>query len=762
MNLLRQYRFASFLLVLLAIAAFSIAELDFALLFVAGTLATLSWYVTEGPRGRTLPDWAANAIIVAILAWSAFDFAARGELTDAMGALGRFLLSLLVVKLFARRTVNEDRQRLSLATMIVVAGCLQSVQFVFGILVLAYAAVAVWTAMLWRMHASAEAARAERRASEGFAPPLELVAGRRAGAQFRGSVAVAIVTTFAVSAVCFVLFPRFAEIGDRGPRGSRSSTGFTDEIRLLDVGRITESRRELFTLRWTDAGANPQRSLRPLLLRGAVLDRYDASEQRWGTRRGAPTIRTLRTQTEGRFTALAAGPLEARAGVYTAEVQMRSFATDVMFSLYAPIAISTSESRTVALEPSTLLLRDVSTDRIGRYWSYSILVQPQPGPETLALLAGGPGAPPRPQEFPVAAVEPIARGILAEVERTANLPPYDPATATPAEMWTRNREVARAIASWMKSRFDYTTDLSGFVRVEGEDPIVSFLTRYRAGHCEYFASALCAVLRSLGIESRVVTGFIAIEYDENAEHYVVRESNAHAWVEVRSGEHAWIAVDATPEESLIQIQEKNRSFADRFRWIYDRIEFLWNSRVVTYDSSTQATIANRVQQGWWSGIAARLERVSVAMRALASDLSLGRAGGLWFAVIAIGLSTAGLAALIVAVNRRRLRLRLRIDGLDARERRRLLRDAAFYADALEALDRAGLGKPAHETPAAHARTLGAGDAALGSAFGAIAEAFYRVRYGGVVPGQDQAKAHSALVSELRGLLRQKRAAPRAD
>ena len=29
-------------------------------------------------------------------------------------------------------------------------------------------------------------------------------------------------------------------------------------------------------------------------------------------------------------------------------------------------------------------------------------------------------------------------------------------------------EVARAIASWMKSRFDYTTDLSGFVRVEGD------------------------------------------------------------------------------------------------------------------------------------------------------------------------------------------------------------------------------------------------------------------------------------------------------
>jgi hypothetical protein len=64
MTLLRRHRIASFLLAIVAIVAFSIAELDFTMLFLGVVLAVLSWYVTEGPRGRTLPDWAANTVVV--------------------------------------------------------------------------------------------------------------------------------------------------------------------------------------------------------------------------------------------------------------------------------------------------------------------------------------------------------------------------------------------------------------------------------------------------------------------------------------------------------------------------------------------------------------------------------------------------------------------------------------------------------------------------------------------------------------------------
>ncbi|MFM1824236.1 MAG: hypothetical protein RI967_2502, partial [Planctomycetota bacterium] len=323
------------------------------------------------------------------------------------------------------------------------------------------------------------------------------------------------------------------------------------------------------------------------------------------------------------------------------------------------------------------------------------------------------------------------------------------ADAGEPERFTYARETARAIAGWMRANFRYTTDLSDFTRIAGEDPIVGFLARHRAGHCEYFASGLCAVLRSLGIDSRIVTGFIAIEYDEAASQYIVRESNAHAWVEVRTGPFAWTAVDATPEETLLELQERNRSFADRFRWIYGKLEFLWNSRIVSYDSGAQATIAGRVQRGWREAVGERLSSILGSMRALAASLSLGRAGGVWFSVIAIGVSTAGLAVLILAIRRRRLRRTLRIEGVAAAEERRLLRDAGFYAEALEVLARADLAKPEHATPRMHAAALAARNPAVGAAFEAIADAFYRVRYGGATPSREEAKTCLSLLAELR-------------
>ena len=116
MTLLRQYRFASFMLVIVSIIAFSIATVDFVQLFLAVTLAMVSWYVTEGPRGRALPEWIANALMLAVLGWFGLDFVRTGELSDAIATLGRFLLWILVIKLFSQPGRHEERQRLSLSS----------------------------------------------------------------------------------------------------------------------------------------------------------------------------------------------------------------------------------------------------------------------------------------------------------------------------------------------------------------------------------------------------------------------------------------------------------------------------------------------------------------------------------------------------------------------------------------------------------------------------------------------------------------------
>jgi transglutaminase-like putative cysteine protease len=762
MKLLRQYRFMSFVLVLLALVAFAIAELDFTMLFTGVVLAVLSWYVTEGPRGRTLPPWATNVLTLGALGFAALDFLASGGLADAMETLGRFLLWLLIIKLFSRRGPRDDRQRLSIATMLVLVGCLESVTLAFGLLVFAYGAAAAWTAMLYRLSQGADEARTARAAAPGFAPPLELAYGRRAAPQFRGLASVAVLMLFAGSALGFFFFPRFGKVRLNQLVGE-SVTGFNDEIDLRRGDRISESRREIFTVQWIDPTGEPVRSARPLLLRGAVLDRYDAAQERWMARRSGAGTSTFRTPLDGSDASLLRNPAENARPPHRARFEMRSVASEELFSIYAPVGIATSVPRTISIDPRTLLLRDASLERLGRPWSYELLVQPVPDAATLEDLAlGRREREGRNSGFPVPEVAVIAREILADASRSMNVPPDPGPDASPLERWTHGREVARAIASWMRSRFTYTTDLSMLARVPDEDPIVSFLTRHRAGHCEYFASGLCAVLRSLGIESRIVTGFIAMEYDESGRYYVVRESNAHAWVEVRTGEFAWTAVDATPEDSLVEIQERNRSVADRFRWIYSRLEFLWNSNVVAYDSSSQQEFASRVRSGWRDAITERLESVTRRMQDVAAELSLGQAGGVWFTTVGVCVGAAGLAALIVLVRRRRLRAALHVERLDAREQRRLARHAAFYVDAMRMLSRAGYEKPDHLSPQAFADTLEREQPELGVALRPIVAAFYRVRYGGHAPDEGEANAHLSLVLGLRKALDPNSRARRAD
>lgn len=92
-----------------------------------------------------------------------------------------------------------------------------------------------------------------------------------------------------------------------------------------------------------------------------------------------------------------------------------------------------------------------------------------------------------------------------------------------------------------------TTDYRYSLEVERPrrtDPIVDFLTRNKAGHCEYFASAFALLARSARIPARVVAGF-RVEERSPLGYLIVRERNAHSWVEVWIDDH-WETWDPTP------------------------------------------------------------------------------------------------------------------------------------------------------------------------------------------------------------------------
>ncbi len=147
---------------------------------------------------------------------------------------------------------------------------------------------------------------------------------------------------------------------------------------------------------------------------------------------------------------------------------------------------------------------------------------------------------------------------------------------------------ARAVENYLQTRFDYSLEM----RATGEQPLGDFLFNVRAGHCEYFASAMAIMLRTQGIATRIVNGFQQGEYNETAEVFVIKQKDAHSWVEVYfPGENVWIPFDPTP------FAEQNRSattattgILKKFGSYLEALETFWIQYFVSYDNQEQRSL----------------------------------------------------------------------------------------------------------------------------------------------------------------------------
>jgi transglutaminase-like putative cysteine protease len=724
MKPLRRVRLELLVLAEIAIAAFCVSQRSIGLFLLAGSLGALSWYVTQGPRGRTLPRWASTALTVLIIAEAGWSWVLNPDPSEAMTLLGRFAMWLAVLKLYESRSPRDDAQLLALSAVLVVAGALHTVDLLFAMLLLVYGIGTIRVAMLLQLVST------ER---EGSSDGTERMAGRRFSSQLRRTVVLTAVGSMLVAVVVFVVFPRRLESDPR--RGGFAGTpvsGFVEEVDLFAGERISESRREVFSVRWLDRAGESIRFPQPLLLRGSVMSEYQPDSSRWTSSSARRRIRTVTVRSDLAMTPLSLPPVRPRSETYRQQVVMRSMASETVFAAFAPIGLSAPDRRSFGIDLSTLVIREVGIERLSRLQSYEVQVEPYPGPETLAPLLGEIGAriPPLP-EFPVARIREIAESILAEKSDDPDLeglPSEEDAAADPELRWERNRRISRVFAAWLRDegRFAYTTDLGDFVRFDGEDPIESFLERHRFGHCEYFASALAALCRSIGVDARLVTGFIAMEWDQGTSQYVVRESNAHAWVEVRTGRYLWSSLDPTPAEDLEAIAASRRSWLDEWRWIYDRIELFWNSRIVSYDGAVQASLADRVARGWAQTAEDAIESATERLRETTRRFALGAAAVPWVGAILLGVATAIAAATLAVGRRRRLR---REAALPSGAGRRLLAIAEIHLEAMRLWSRAGWDRPPWEPPRRFLASLPCelDDAVTHTR--AIVDLYYRARFG---------------------------------
>ncbi|MHC5024591.1 MAG: transglutaminaseTgpA domain-containing protein, partial [Planctomycetota bacterium] len=177
MKLLRSFPLLAFALVLLSIVGLCVAQKSVGLLLVAGALAVTSWYVTEGPRGRSLPRWVSNVLVLAVSLNVVVDLLQHRD--DFLGVLGRFTVWLTLIKLYERRTPRDYAHLLVLSLLLILTGCLKSSDLLFGSILLAYAALGLYVLLLFQLHAAHERVKVRRAGviPEGYRllPPLRPV-----------------------------------------------------------------------------------------------------------------------------------------------------------------------------------------------------------------------------------------------------------------------------------------------------------------------------------------------------------------------------------------------------------------------------------------------------------------------------------------------------------------------------------------------------------------------------------------------------------
>ena len=122
------------------------------------------------------------------------------------------------------------------------------------------------------------------------------------------------------------------------------------------------------------------------------------------------------------------------------------------------------------------------------------------------------------------------------------------------------RELAKNLTTGLESPYEKAVALRDHLRnnykyvlyaqkvPEGKEPVDYFLFTLKEGHCEYYASVLAVLARSVGLPARVAVGFSPGNYNTMTGLFEVHEYHAHAWTQIFIDKIGWLTFDATPPQ----------------------------------------------------------------------------------------------------------------------------------------------------------------------------------------------------------------------
>ena len=731
MQLEERFRRLVFAQVLLGVVAFCMAEPNPGLLLMAGALTAMSWYVTEGPTGRPLPRWAITLAALAAVAWLGIDLVRQQG--DLLVVMGHFVMWLQVVVLYGEKRNSEFAQLLVLSVLLMIAASALpgGVTMIFGLLLGAYCVMSLFTVLLFQLKLAADVVHDANRAA---APAGAVVSrpkpvfGRGVRWHLRGAAGLVGLGCGGVAVVIFIVTPR----SGAGPSNvddaplALAQTGFSNQVKLTGAAPASGRREPVLNLTVKLQGQNVGNDLHAWLLRGAALDQYDHRSHTW-TRSATADATDLTLDLPappGRATLV---PHAAPDGVamLEAEVILRGFGARTLFSIFPPAAVASPSLGQVSFSPLDHQLEMPSAQGAVLYQVFSPMAPAAGDTQPASRAAHGVLDTSRYAADWDGPSKSRLRRLALSILRQANVitdekntGPIDPHAAQ------------NALVGFFREQFRYS--VTNPATRSGADPLIEFLFNHRSGHCELFASGLAALLRSVDIPARVITGFRAAEFNQVGGYYVVRPTHAHAWVESRDQDGAWRTLDPTPPAAIDALQRPERSLFTSIRELYEYLEFQWLRTVVAYDRQTRQKLLSDVQLSFSVAAASDdtwLGRTVAFFRSLPERWQFDRLANSLIIVISFFIVVGCLSLIRMLVLHRRRLAALQLTALPRRQRRTLARRLHFYLRMLDLLERHGYVRPSWQSPFSFAQELAAANPLRFDPVLALTELFYEVRFG---------------------------------
>jgi transglutaminase-like putative cysteine protease len=492
--------------------------------------------------------------------------------TQLIRALGHWLVYLQLIKYAQPKTAVDDWFLFLLGLMQVLIGAVVSQSDRIGLWLFAWAMLAIW--VLGQFFLQREAMRFQAQPGPGGPMVLHPVAAD----PYQGlldipylmSTVRVLVTTLALGGLIFLTLPRQAG-ATRAQPGSQMAqhlTGFDEEVALGQFGEILENETVVMTVEFTDMDGKTMSPPGEPLWRGVTMIRYEKG--RW---------RRQPRQTSQQYVAFPSRNLSPK--LIRQKIKLEANDSPTLFGI-RPIRYTEAGTRlSPYLNPIDGTLH--RPDQRGGSYDYVVLSDPDPTGVQIGEL--------KPDlahnewltsisESLKARLRPIAESVVKSVDVKG--PDGTKARADALERYLRDSR-----------QFRYTLHMD---QVDPNlDPVEDFLVNRKEGHCEYFASALALMLRSIDIPARMVNGFKGGDWNQITQTMNVRQKHAHSWVEAYIGvgpedRPIWITLDPTPGEERDQSVAKVGGLARNFRPLTDLIRHIWVFYIIGYDGDRQSRL----------------------------------------------------------------------------------------------------------------------------------------------------------------------------